>query len=553
MKLTTKLFAVFVAVSPLSTVAQTRAGVANLIQSRELSYEKIAGYEPGSQVTDHNAIDKDQASIEKQIKKGTADSFKIAQNIYENGGHSKSYAVLTLDNNLETVVNKKDAVKLVPQAGEPSIEGKAYAKAEAGTKTVLVQYSTSDTQDEWVKCRVGALPAEEHELSECFPANGTVSIGGKEYPYTYVQTEGNKNGRHIKGFSTAARAKMYEGCTGCPFSEYSKYYNYYGVFDYANNWITAALTGGSTSINNFPADFSKYESIGRGEAAKKGTAYMAIYMYVIREFYDAIGDCKVGCINCNDDPVHAWDEGVAFYSGSLEGTDGGGSGKLLHQLADKRCANFKTCGTSGNVAEGIAKVNYDLFAEFAQGQFNLLQGNCAGAQVNLDRILKHMPVPLIQGTLRYAYKTDLKYNSAVGRTEKSMAEGAVFAAAVLPVVHACNADAAKTIADNMKVGATTTDFKAVKKAFESTYKCIGVTCKDVGGLFNTASNDYYGDASPCKDSSNSSSSSSNKGLAIGLGVTAAVVGVLAVGSIMYMAKREKSGNPVFAAEKGDLS
>jgi len=164
-----------------------------------------------------------------------------------------------------------------------------------------------------------------------------------------------------------------------------------------------------------------------------------------------------------------------------------------------------------------------------------------------------MPVPLIQGTLRYAYKTDLKYNSAVGRTEKSMAEGAVFAAAVLPVVHACDADAAKTIADNMKVGATTTDFKAVKKAFESTYKCIGVTCKDVGGLFNTASNDYYGDASPCKDSSNSSSSSSNKGLAIGLGVTAAVVGVLAVGSIMYMAKREKSGNPVFAAEKGDLS
>ena len=290
------------------------------------------------------------------------------------------------------------------------------------------------------------------------------------------------------------------------------------------------------------------------EAAKKGTAYMAVYMYVIREFYDAIGDCKVNCINCNDDPVHAWDEGVAFYSGSLEGTDGSGSGTLLHQLADKRCANFKTCGTDGETADGIAKVNYDLFAEFAQGQFNLLQGNCAGAQKNLNKILTHMPVPLIQGTLRYAYKTDITYNSAVGRTEKSMAEGAVFAASVLPVLHACSADAAKTVADNMKVGATSTDFKAVKAAFESQYECMKISCKDVGGLYNTASQGYYQDAGPCVDSSNTPvNTSSNKGLTIGLGVTAVVVGVLAVGSIMYMVKREKSGNPVFTAEKGDLS
>lgn len=281
---------------------------------------------------------------------------------------------------------------------------------------------------------------------------------------------------------------------------------------------------------------------------------MAIYMYVIREFYDAIGDCKNNCIDCNDDPVHAWDEGVAFYSGSMEGSDGRGEGKLLHQLADKRCVNFNTCGPTGGSTEGISKVNYDLFAEFAQGQFNLLQGNCAGAMTNLDKILTRMPIPLIQGTLRYAYKTDLTYNAAVGREEKSMAEGAVFAAAVLPVLHACSADAAKTVADNMRVGATSTDFSAVKSAFESQYACMKVTCADVGGLYDTAARGYYQDAAPCVDSSNSpASSNNNKGLAIGLGVTAGVVGVLAIASIMYMARREKQGNPVFAAEKGDLS
>ncbi len=242
-----------------------------------------------------NAIDKDQESIEKQIKKATADSFNIAKGIYEGGGHSKSYAILTLDAGLDTVVNKKDIIKLVPKTGEPSVEGKAYASAAAGTKTVLVQYKTSDSQDEWVKCRVGALPAEEHELSECFPSNGTVSINGKEYTYNYDQTTENKNGRHIKGFSTAARGKMYEGCTGCPFPEYLKYYNYYGVFDYANDWITAAFTGGSTSINNFPADFSKYQFIGRGGKYRIALDELCRRLFLIHLFENNLLHLNRGC------------------------------------------------------------------------------------------------------------------------------------------------------------------------------------------------------------------------------------------------------------------
>ena len=61
-------------------------------------------------------------------------------------------------------------------------------------------------------------------------------------------------------------------------------------------------------------------------------------MYVLREFEDAIDDCDVGSIDNNYGSAHAWDEGVAFYTGSLEGQDGSGSGQMLHALADKRCA-----------------------------------------------------------------------------------------------------------------------------------------------------------------------------------------------------------------------
>merc|ERR1719450_1119075 len=116
-----------------------------------------------------------------------------------------------------------------------------------------------------------------------------------------------------------------------------------------------------------PNDFSSLGNAARVEAVKKGSAYMNVWMYVIREFEDAIQDCQAGCIDCNDDPVHAWDEGVAFYTGSLEGTDGSGDGKMIYALADKRCANFKTCGDMGDETSGTSHVNIEIFKQFSIG------------------------------------------------------------------------------------------------------------------------------------------------------------------------------------------
>ena len=264
---------------------------------------------------------------------------------------------------------------------------------------------------------------------------------------------------------------------------------------------------------------------------------MNIYMYVIREFYDAIDDCSVGCLNCNDDPVHAWDEGVAFYTGSNEN-------KLLYTLGQKRCANYMTCGTTVESAsnEGIAKVNYDLWQDFSQGKYNLLSGNCAAAKVNADRITNLMAIPLIQGTLRYAYKVD-----RLAGGEKEAAEGAVFAAAVVPRVNGCDASAAQTIYDNMKVGATSTSYNDVKAAFESTYECLGITCDDIGGLYNI--DDYFEDAEPCRDKN----SASNNTLAIALGSAGAAVGVVALFFVAVMINKEKSGKPMFEASGKNMS
>ena len=159
---------------------------------------------------------------------------------------------------------------------------------------------------------------------------------------------------------------------GCPYVDFTMYYTYFGDGDYANKLVLAAINGGPTDFTNprGDMDFTGQPDSLRKEVIKKGTAYMNAYMYAIREFEDAIDDCRAGCANgivgsgatCNSlsvDAVHAWDEGVAFYTGSREGALVGGNsnGVLSYRLAEKRCQNFKTCGDTHDSLSGTSYVN----------------------------------------------------------------------------------------------------------------------------------------------------------------------------------------------------
>ena len=337
----------------------------------------------------------------------------------------------------------------------------------------------------------------------------------------------------------------------------AQYYAYYGDYAYADTLVLSALdkTNGAAGFTNGGQDFSAAVDDIRKEFTKKGTAYMNSWMYAIREFEDAIDDCTVGDLTSNalsSGPVHAWDEGVAFYAGSTMEFDhllAGNlptldqKGKLAYTLANKRCKNFKTCGPSGDEILGEAKVNIDLFDDFRRGQHELLVGNCAAVVPYKDAIVKKMTVPLIQGTLRYAYKV-----KNLQGTPKEKGEGAIFAAAVLPQVHACSPAHAKTIFDNMRADASpTVDFMAVKRAFEACYSSMGVTCKDVGGLYRDATNGYYmdngDDASPCVDPSSSADDDSTT-VAVAAGIGGGVGAVLLL-LVIFMIFKEKKGKPLF--------
>jgi hypothetical protein len=195
--------------------------------------------------------------------------------------------------------------------------------------------------------------------------------------------------------------------------------------------------------------------------------------------------------------VHAIDEAAAFYAGSLEGVAAKGvpdEGKLVFRLGEEGCANFGSC----TGPQGQAAANAEIIAKLQKAQVELSNGRCVNVVPLKKRIVELMSIPLIQGSLRYAWK--VAEDSTAGLKEK--AEGAVFSAAILPRVAACDAAKAKIISDNMKINAgtfMTSGFTAVKEAFEATYACLGITCEDIGGLLVSAVDlgVYKAKAAPC--------------------------------------------------------
>merc|ERR1711871_1380680 len=225
-----------------------------------------------------------------------------------------------------------------------------------------------------------------------------------------------------------------------------------------------------------------------------------VWMYAVHNLEKGKRDCD----------VDFWDEGMAYYIGSLEGeyatsADYASTGNLLYALAQKRCAEFGTCATTTD-SSTIAAVNDKIQSAAIDGSENYLYHqvacNDAGLELAFKGMVSQMTVPLVQGMLKYAWKADpANGDSCAGQAgndaatvatnddsagtdcAKSWAEGWAFAAAVLPQVHKCDATAATTIRANLDVASTEPmkdGVAAVKAAIEGVYDCLGITCADVG-------------------------------------------------------------------------
>merc|ERR1711904_498026 len=456
------------------------------------SNPQIVGYDSGSDVRQHSYIDLDQKDMEKYLG-STPKDYEKAKNIYSLGGNSGGYAEITLTTGLAG----SHAKGVVVSQGTKT--GTLKSAAAAGATMIKVSYPTPST------CKDGGYTANAGTTNPdtalppittgCF----TVAAGAITVDSTDVGTASgvvNKY-RTLKGFSTQAQAKMQNWGT------YQIYKAYYNEFDYAHQYVLDALgysgNGDGTAGTGI---FANQGDDGRTQGVKKGSAYMNVWMYVIHEIEDAISDCESSCTNpgaqdCNADPVHAIDEAAAFYAGSLEGSGATGmpnAGKLIFRLAEKRCANFGTCNPGAQ-----AKANQKIIVKLQEAQTELKNARCSNVPALRETITSLMSIPLVQGSLRYAWK--VAEDPGAGETEK--AEGAVFSAAILPRVSAFDPAKAKIISDNMKIDATnhmSAGFTAVKEAFEATYCCLGIKCEDIGGLLKSST--VPGDYHDCSGSAN---------------------------------------------------
>ena len=121
-------------------------------------YDRYAGYEPTTSITDYAAIDLDQEILNEET------GLRILENawqVYEYGGHSGSYAELKISNTtvagnypIGTIVRGKNSFSDITNG--TLLEPAVWAKG-ASFPTIKVLYDVLPLQSEYSDCTVGGL------------------------------------------------------------------------------------------------------------------------------------------------------------------------------------------------------------------------------------------------------------------------------------------------------------------------------------------------------------------------------------------------------------
>jgi hypothetical protein len=181
------------------------------------------------------------------------------------------------------------------------------------------------------------------------------------------------------------------------------------------------------------------------------------------------------------------DEAAALFTGSLEGTETGGSeansGVMMMALAKETCEAFGTCESNND-----ATSNEFLMFAFSDIKQWLDSLDCDSAKsIAYDSVLKMLPVPVIQGTLMYA-----ELNQDVAPEDEGLVTGDILARTMLPQVANVNATSASTILSNMVFdrlsGQRVPDGPAaIFEAFKYVMRPLNLDCSTIGISYDSLS------------------------------------------------------------------
>jgi hypothetical protein len=272
--------------------------------------------------------------------------------------------------------------------------------------------------------------------------------------------------------------------TGEPFGALYDKYNKDKTY-LPHDLVTAVLKGSDdTTYGRFSTGSIASKNAFRKQVVQKTIKFQIVMLYALHEMEAALVNYK-DATKTTDDAIHALDEWWAFYAGSLE--TGTASGFSTYILAEKRAGFFgKDTAIVGN--GGKSEVNKILLA--ATNEFKGLL-SAKGNEAKLVQILKcvraQLKVPLIQGCIQYAYKTDSK-TAFPGDSSSAVSKGELwaFCSGVLPFLHEVNPSDAETLrkeADIVPRDDINPDFTKIKGVFSAeNLNKMGISCADVGGF-----------------------------------------------------------------------
>ena len=275
-----------------------------------------------------------------------------------------------------------------------------HAKIDLDMAEFETAVGTHSTDTEWITKSMFIFDNGGNGL--CQQTDVDAATAGTATPWCTDTTKALGNSqrstsvRTLKGFATKDYST--DKLTGADGGNYGEqmppiYAGYWNDWAWADTFITK--------------DYSAIaKPSGWNQLMKKGANYQAVWMYVLHKLEDTVAECYSG----DEDASNEWDEGWAIYSGSMvaataadaaRSSTASQEGTLIWELAEKRGSDFGTLDSTGP-----ATVNVNLLAKFIMGRDLIIDAKCAEAEPIVEDIRKLMTVPLVQGTLKYAYKAD---------------------------------------------------------------------------------------------------------------------------------------------------
>jgi len=253
---------------------------------------------------------------------------------------------------------------------------------------------------------------------------------------------------------------------------------------YADTMITAAFQKQGAFSMATPDQRKRFISFA--------LRYMVTFMAILEKVYLAFKSCSNE--ETRGEGAKDLDIAIAYYMGSLEGKDDGGSydGSLIHMLANRMCVHFGTCSDENN-----AVINERIMSLVYAGQGELELGACTSMERTVKEIEQALIVPLIQGVLFSARENELHFKKKdywEANQRSSMPEfypeGYALAQAILPVITKVDQSAATNIKNVMVVSfptgfddANSNDSAKVHRAMKSAVsKMVGMDCSQIGSL-----------------------------------------------------------------------